>query len=351
MTEQRRFHWVNKTVDESYQLLAARYLRKQTRQLVGQFDGIRESVDIEFVHRGRVASRRLRAALRVFADFVDADQAKPWRKQVRRLTDDLREARDGDVQIEFLTGVLSKLDEADCYPGIVRALARLERRRQRLQPAIVAALDRFESAGTAKDILAITKTALSHLERNQVAASSPYILARAEAEIGAQLEAFLSHQAGLDDPADGAGHHRMRIAAKRLRYTMEICKPAHEGRLDRFIDAVKKLQSVLGNIHDCDVWNAYLDKVLGRERKKTLACYGHTLPLARLQIGIDHLRRERAETHGLLFCDLSRYWSVLKEEKIWEELARTIRSRPCRPNSVKPSAIISAKKPESTIDD
>ena len=335
MTEQRRFHWVNKAVDESYQLLAARYLRKQTKQLVGQFDGIRESVDIEFVHRGRVASRRLRAGLRVFADFVGADRAKRWRKQIRRLTDDLGEARDRDVQIEFLTGVLSELDEADCYPGIVRALARLERRRQRLQPVIVAALDRFESAGTAKNVLAMTKSVLSHLERNGVAASSPYILARAEAAIGARLEAFLSYQASLDDPDDGTGHHRMRISAKRLRYTMEICGPAHHGRLDRFVDAVKKLQTALGDIHDCDVWNAYLDKVLKRERKKTLACYGHTLPLARLQIGIDHLRRGRAETHGLLFCDLSRYWSILKEEKTWEELAGTIGSRPRPPNDAK----------------
>ncbi len=74
MTEQRRFLWVNKSVDESYQLLAARYLRKQTKQLVGQFDGIRESVDIEFVHRGRVASRRLRAALRVFRRFLTSPQ-------------------------------------------------------------------------------------------------------------------------------------------------------------------------------------------------------------------------------------------------------------------------------------
>ena len=351
MTEQRRFHEVNKAVDESYQLLAARYLRKQTKQLVGQLDGIRESVDIEFVHRGRVASRRLRGALRVFADFVGADQAKRWRKQIRRLTDDLGEARDRDVQIEFLTGVLSGLVEADCYPGIARALARLERQRQRLQPAVVAALDRFESAGTARSVLALSKTALSHLERNGLAATSPYILARSEAAIGAQLETLLSYQASLDDPDDGAGHHRMRIAAKRLRYTMEICKPAHEGRLDPFVDAVKKLQTALGDIHDCDVWNAYLDKVLKRERKRTLACYGHTLPLARLQIGIDHLRRERTETHGLLFCDLSRYWSALKEEKTWEELARTIRSRPGHGENAKPPAATPVKKPEIMIDD
>ncbi len=351
MTEQRRFPWMSKSVDESYQLLAARYLRKQTKQLVGQFDGIRESVDIEFVHRGRVASRRLRAGLRVFADFVGADQAKRWRKRIQRLTKDLGGGRDKDVQIEFLTGVLSDLDRADCYPGIVRALAGLERRRQRLQPTIVTALDRFEATDTAKNVLAISKSVLSVVERKGVAASSPFMLARAEAEIGARLEAFLSSQASLADPADSTGHHQMRIAAKRLRYTMEICKPAHEGRLDVYIDAVKRLQTLLGDMHDCDVWNAYLDKVLRRERKKILVYYGHSAPLGRLRIGIDHLRRERVEAHGMMFGELSTYWSLVKKEKTWEELAGTIRSRPRGPDNAKPAVAIPTGEEKLVVED
>ena len=340
MTEQRRFHWVNKAVDESYQLLAARYLRKQTRQLVGQFDGIRESADIEFVHRGRVASRRLRAGLRVFADFAGADRAKRWRKQIRRLTDGLGEARDKDVQVQFLTGMLSDLDRADCYPGIVRALVHLERRRQRLQPAAVEAIERFESSDTVKGVLAMTKTVLAVLDGKGVAASSPYMLERAEAEIGARLQAVLRSQATLADPADGSGHHRMRIAAKRLRYTMEICKPAYQGRLDPFVAKVKRLQTLLGDMHDCDVWSVCLDKVLKRERKKILVYYGHSAPLARLQIGIDNLRLERAEAHELLFGELSRYWSSLEEENTWEELSGTIGSRAGRRKNAELPAVI-----------
>jgi CHAD domain-containing protein len=324
MTELRRFDRTNNAVDESYQLLAARYLRNQTKRLVTQFDGIRQSVNIEFVHRGRVASRRLRTGLRMFADLAGTEQTKRWRKQIRRLADNLSEARDRDVQIEFLTTMLSDLEEPDCYPGIVTVLARLQNRRQRLQPMVVAALDRFESAGTAKAVLAMSKSRLSNLDSSGMAVSSSYVLARSEALIGTQLKTFLSHQEYLDDPANGARHHRMRIAAKRLRYTMEICGPAHQGRLDPFIDAVKKLQTILGDIHDCDAWNAYLGKVLKRQRKNTLACYGHLAPLERLQIGIDLLQRRRVEARRLLFSDLLQYWNVLEEEKTWQELARTI---------------------------
>ena len=65
--------------------------------------------DIEYVHRARVASRRLRAALAMFRDGFDAQTWKRWRKQVQRLTGGLGEARDKDVQIEFVRGVLAGL--------------------------------------------------------------------------------------------------------------------------------------------------------------------------------------------------------------------------------------------------
>ncbi|MFH1922387.1 MAG: CHAD domain-containing protein, partial [Planctomycetota bacterium] len=55
-------------MDGSYQLLAGRYVRRQIRQLIGQLEGMRKADDIEFVHRARVASRRLRAALGIFRD-------------------------------------------------------------------------------------------------------------------------------------------------------------------------------------------------------------------------------------------------------------------------------------------
>ena len=55
-------------MDSGYRLLAAKYIRRQAKQLAEQFDGVRAAEDIEFVHRARVATRRLRAALRMFDD-------------------------------------------------------------------------------------------------------------------------------------------------------------------------------------------------------------------------------------------------------------------------------------------
>jgi CHAD domain-containing protein len=54
-------------------------------------------------------------------------------------------------------------------------------------------------------------------------------------------------------PDASRAQHDMRIAAKRLRYVLEIVGPCigEEARAAR--DAVKRLQSVLGDLHDCDL--------------------------------------------------------------------------------------------------
>lgn len=54
-------------------------------------------------------------------------------------------------------------------------------------------------------------------------------------------------------PDAGASQHDMRIAAKRLRYALEIVGPCigEEAKASR--DAAKRLQSVLGDLHDCDL--------------------------------------------------------------------------------------------------
>ena len=93
-------------VDESYQLWAAQYLRKQIRQLRAQIEGIRQAEDSEYVHRARVASRRLRAALRMFGDCLPPKKLKDWRKAIKAVTKELGDARDKDVQVAFLEKVL-----------------------------------------------------------------------------------------------------------------------------------------------------------------------------------------------------------------------------------------------------
>ncbi len=55
------------------------------------------------------------------------------------------------------------------------------------------------------------------------------------------------------DPGAAAVQHDMRIAAKRLRYVLEITESCFGPDAVAARRAAKELQSVLGDIHDCDV--------------------------------------------------------------------------------------------------
>ncbi len=144
--------WGDLPVDAGYRLLAARYVRKQAKQLRAQFDGICAAEDIEFVHRARVASRRLRAAMRIFGKCFKRKQVKRWKKAIRRIRSELGEARDKDVQIELLRGILDSLTDKKCFAGISRLLVQWEYERERLQSNVVRAVKRLQRKGALKDL-------------------------------------------------------------------------------------------------------------------------------------------------------------------------------------------------------
>ncbi|MFN8161085.1 MAG: CHAD domain-containing protein [Solirubrobacterales bacterium] len=54
-------------------------------------------------------------------------------------------------------------------------------------------------------------------------------------------------------PRESVAQHDMRIAAKRLRYVLEVTAPCLGADADRARKAARDLQDVLGEIHDCDV--------------------------------------------------------------------------------------------------
>ncbi len=54
-------------------------------------------------------------------------------------------------------------------------------------------------------------------------------------------------------PEAGKAQHEMRIAAKRLRYVLEVFAPCLGEEADAARRAAKRLQSVLGDLHDCDM--------------------------------------------------------------------------------------------------
>jgi CHAD domain-containing protein len=99
------------------------------------------------------------------------------------------------------------------------------------------------------------------------------------------------------EPSASTAQHDMRIAAKRLRYVLEITGPCFGPEAEAARDAAKRLQGVLGDIHDCDVM---LPRAWGIESLR------------------DRLRARRAQR----FREFTELWR--DEAQTWPALERAI---------------------------
>lgn len=308
--------------DRSLYWLAAWSIRRQVRRLQGQLQGIRAAEDIEYVHQARVALRRLRTALGVFQVEVGQERARAWRKAIRRTARKLGEARDKDVQIAYARQMLLNTRDPQQVPGIARVLVAWEKKRESLQPRVLRSLDDLLASGVLREILDTCK----RLSQGRPASweAGPAVFEHARQKILSRWEELWALRTCLADAEDYAQHHRMRIAAKRLRYTMEIYRGPYGGRLDAALDVMKQIQSYLGDVHDCDVWIADLDRLARKESRRIAKRFGHAGPMSVLEPGIRFLREERAAWRRQEFAALGCYWRGLTEQGFWEEFIEAV---------------------------
>jgi CHAD domain-containing protein len=114
--------------DEPYARAAAQIVRVRAAELFEQAEGVLDTSDIERVHDMRVASRRLRAVLEVFAPCFPKGPYKGVLRDVKRLADALGERRDPDVHLAAMEKLAEKLPPS-LKPG-VELLAERQRARQ-----------------------------------------------------------------------------------------------------------------------------------------------------------------------------------------------------------------------------
>jgi triphosphatase len=249
--------------------------------------------DAEGVHQMRVASRRLRAAVKAFKQLLPAGQ----RKQVSEALDGLDE-------------VLGPARNLDVFAA---ELLRAEGAAPEGEPAFTALTGAAESArrdayGRVREMILSPRYTESVLRllRWFEARGWREAPAGAAAAIGAVAPRLLSRRRALaKDRGKGfrrAGPHRrhkLRIALKELRYTGELLAglfPTDE--VKRFVKPLKKLQDDLGYENDVRIGRELVAQLAEREGDETLVRAGkrvlrwHGTRVARRQRKVTkHLRR------------------------------------------------------------
>ena len=214
--------------------------------------GVRRGEDPEDVHQARVATRRVRSALRTFRDVLEPDWAQSLRDRLGWLADDLGAVRDTEVLRDRIRSREPMLPEGD-RKGLEELVTMLEmtrdEARERLldamrQPRYDVLLDELVEAARAPRVL-------------EEVAAAPAVTA-----LRPCLERPWDHlehavEQARDEGSD-ASLHGVRIRAKRARYAAEAVAPVFCKRAEAFADAAARLQDALGEHQDSVVARAWL---------------------------------------------------------------------------------------------
>ena len=155
-----------------------------------------------------------------------------------------------------------------------------------------------------------------------LAASARVILVR--------LGEVAEYAPAVSDPTNVAELHDMRIAAKRLRYTLEVFAPVLPSEaFQQASKQVAELQERLGAIHDCDVLSLLLEQTLAREgereRKRALKKKPEMPPFFAAEGLVPQMARcrtERTRLHG----EFITWWEGLPPERFWSSIAALVPS-------------------------
>lgn len=268
------------TADDTMAEAARKTLYFHFKRMVNHEAGTRRGEDLEELHDMRVATRRMRAAIRVCGAYLDMKQIKPFVKQIRRVGRILGTVRDLDVFKQ----------KAQTYLNTVPP-----DRQNELDPLFAVFNGQYQSARTRMlDFLDSQrynrfKKEFEKFLKNRGAAALPAFTSRNEpvpqrishvlpivllqrlAAVRAYEDCIRARDITLEQL------HRFRIAFKGLRYTLEFFKEVLPQDAEQLIEELKRLQDHLGDIQDCVVTSEILRNFLTWGTWKKVQSAGETI--------------------------------------------------------------------------
>jgi CHAD domain-containing protein len=255
-------------------------------RVLKELDEVRSAPDPDAVHDLRVALRRCRSLAAVMEE-VDPDPAWPeMRKIGRKLFQQLGELRDTQVLEEWVGKLGSENDAVR-----ERLLAHLRKNETEEREAALRAAGKFDAKGWKS-----YERVLGHRARvvapNGLAAKS-LALERLLAARELHLRALRTEKL---EP-----WHALRIGVKRFRYTVESLLPE---LYESWGEDLKRVQDLLGEVHDLDVLAETIARVAGDEPEDARAPWTERIAAE---------RKRRLEEYRELSMGEMRLWQDWKQ--------------------------------------
>jgi CHAD domain-containing protein len=311
-----------KNMDELVLQYCAKAMLPSLTALKKKAQSILKRRNIEDIHDLRVSSRRLQTCINVFYNVLPPKKVKTWQREIKDVTRTFSQVRDLDVQINLIYQIYNSTGDKSILPGLRRIRLRLKQKRQ---------VKENETQALTKAILqnSILAEIQAWIDSVAVPSEEPINPSIALYQLGYEhiqkrLDEFLFFEVFIFDPARINELHKMRIAAKRLRYTLEVFSILYEGKTDFAQEIARQSQQLLGEIHDADVWISYLPRFLGKEFQRVEEFYGHKGPFNRLKPGVEFLTENRKKERDRLYSLFLKNWREWKLQETWLNLRKVI---------------------------
>jgi CHAD domain-containing protein len=246
---------------------AADQAKKLLGQLAFQVSRTTRRHDPDEVHDLRVAIRRLAQALVVFERCFPGKEAAKIRRRLKEMLALAGEVRNCDIALKFLSR--SDLAEGDAL------YTRLETGRREAERTLVGLLRRWTGRNSSAKWRRSLETgsASKPFCRNATEDTAQQVLSRMAEKF------FKTGDEAVAAKASPKDLHRFRIHSKKLRYSLELFAPLYGPALNNCLEPIRKVQTLLGAINDCQTTRELLSRYGGdkgldaklkkRQRRKT----------------------------------------------------------------------------------
>ncbi len=266
------------TADDILAEAGRKVLRFHFARVLAKEAGTRSGANIEDLHGMRVATRRMRAAWRVFGDGFRPNRTRRLRGRLRVLAGRLGAVRDLDVLLEAAVAHQAGLGsrEAAAFEPL---LASWRDEREAARIVLLRELDSQDYVRLIEDYRAFVAAEGNAVLPPASPVSPHRVRDTAASRIWLAYERVRAYESVLRW-ADIETIHQLRIAGKWLRYTLEFFREALGPEVDLLIPRVVVLQDHLGWLHDADVTISLTREflvanagTLSREETQAIAAY------------------------------------------------------------------------------
>ncbi len=280
-------------------------LRRHFATMLAHEPGVRLGEDPEELHDMRVATRRLRAALKLYADVLPR-RAQRYERDLRWVAGALGEVRDLDVHLERLAGETSRNGEV-----LEEVVTVLEERRVEARRRMLEVLDSNRYEGLVANFSGTLRRGRSPAPTSPIVESAPGLVRRRYRKVRKAAGAITG-----DSPPEE--FHDLRKKGKRLRYALEPLQGIYGRPSERMVELLKAVQDYLGDHQDLVVAAGLLEE---------LGTAGDLPPRAVFSMGsiAERYAHDAAEMRAGFLA--SRELCALKGGKPWKKLRKAMEKR------------------------